>query len=231
MGQEAVRACYPKNRRYFQLSIVTPADPSDPADPKPDPSDPVDPKPDPSDPADPKPNPSDPADPKPNPADPVPGDIQSGPVFADSKAIEDALASGKLTLGGSYSVARGESVAVDFTGLAPNAAARAYLYSLPMALPAMLADANGVVKSYVVNIDKEIELGTHYVVAISSVEGTQPMSVIKLNVVDKPSAGTSQTGSTSGNVLAKTGASVVGFGLLALSLLGLGAGMVRLRRN
>ncbi|WP_216378225.1 family 20 glycosylhydrolase [Arcanobacterium phocae] len=193
----------PKNRRYFVLHVTNPQDPSEPGG---------------------EPTPENPDE---NSDSPHSDTISAKPPYVDSAAIEKVLKTGELTLSGEYTVRRGETASIKFVGLAPQKDAQVYLYSTPTMLPGLKADVDGKANNYLVRTDQKTELGAHYVVAVSTVEGKQPLSVVKLNVV-----GTLQPEVTQGAVeLSHTGSNILGLLVCAMALFGAGVAVLQLRRN
>ncbi|QOR48469.1 hypothetical protein INS90_04175 [Trueperella pecoris] len=111
----------------------------------------------------------------------------TGPVYTDSTAIEAALKEGSLSLAREVTLRQGEPVTLTFAGLTPHADARVYLYSEPVFIDNLRADAEGRVRVSITT-SASTQPGRHYVVVTSNVPGEQPTAVAGLNVLAESTA-------------------------------------------
>ncbi|WFN90589.1 putative Ig domain-containing protein [Arcanobacterium wilhelmae] len=105
----------------------------------------------------------------------------TGAVYADSEAIEAAIAAGKATLAGEYTVTRGDKLEVTVKGLEANKDARVFFYTKAMLLAKGTANAAGEL-AFTLAPTSSTPLGTHYLVATSTVPGVQKSVIYKVTV-------------------------------------------------
>ncbi|MBM7824222.1 5'-nucleotidase [Arcanobacterium pluranimalium] len=142
----------------------------------------------------------------------------TGPVFADDAAVKGFIdASGVSVV--NVAAVRGQKIDLVFPGLAANAQADVYFYSLAKLIATQTVGADGVLKvSY--TIPQDIALGTHYAVAQTA---DRSFAILRIVVGEAPGVGT--------ELLAETGAKNSSLAAIAVLLVLSGLGVVGIVRR